>query len=607
MGECDLRGVLKLVNSKFYVAPISHRLLIVLLLLITGSPAANAELTARLERARIAAGETVRLLIEAEGQVAGQPDTGPLLQDFDVLGVSSGSQVNIVNGRMDARTTWTITLSPKRKGALDIPPLQVGGEQSPRLTLQVSEAAAATSASGGSPIFIESEVEPYDPYIQAMARYKVRLFLATKLAEGNLSDPQPDNALVRRLGEDRKYTLERNGRRYQVIEREYAVFPQASGELVLPAPVLDARVIDLTPSRRSPFKDFFGRDPFDDMFASTRQVRVRGESQTLTVKPRPGRTSGAHWLPAEHVELTERWQPEDAEIRVGEPLTRTLTLRMRGLTGEQLPNLAPTNADGFKVYPDSAQVDTRDHDRSVLGERVQSVAFVPVRPGRFTLPALRLHWWDTQSDRERIAELPARVIEVLPLVEDQGAGSQPSTVEQQAADLETSPVGNPGPKAGSDGAITDTPVAGSNTWLWVSAIFAVLWLVTLIMWWRDRHRRSPYLDGKTENEASAAKAQGNLRKRYLTACAANDPFAARNSLLDWASAHWPDDPPRGLEDLARRLDDDIAQKTLADLDRILYSGSGQAWSGNALAKVLTRLPKRRPASHDSNLLPDLYG
>ncbi len=405
---------------------------------------AQAALTARLDRDQITEGETVRLLVEAEGQVSGSPDTTPLQADFEVLGINSGSRVNIINGRMDASTSWTITLSPKRSGKLTVPALELEGEQTQPLTLQVSETPVASGPASGSSIFIETEVDRSDPYVQGMLRYTVRLFYEVKLAEGSLSEPQLDNALVRRLGKDREYSAERNGRRYRVIERRYAIFPQTSGELELPAPVLDARVPDQTAKRRSPFQGLFGRDPFDDpffggsrlgdVFTSTRPVRVRGESRLLQVRPRPNQTAGHEWLPAETVVLSESWQPQAGELRVGDPITRSITLRAQGVTGEQLPELDPGQVAGFKVYPDRAQVNTQDLQQTVQGEMSRNVAFVPIRPGRFTLPAVRLHWWDTRTDQERLVELPERSVEVLPALTGQGGrvpqSSQTETIEE---------------------------------------------------------------------------------------------------------------------------------------------------------------------------------
>ncbi len=584
----------------------------------------QAGLTARLDSDRIAEGETVRLLVEADGQVSGRPDTSPLAKDFDILGVASSSRVNIINGRMDARTTWTITLAPKRSGKLTIPPLELDGEQSPSLTLQVSEAPVAAGPSAGNSIFIETEVDRSDPYVQGMVRYTVRLFHGVKLAKGSLSEPRPDNALVRRLGEDREYTAERGGRRYRVIERQYAVFPQASGELVLPAPVLDARVPEKSSRRRSPFQDFFGRKPFDDpffggtplgdMFAATRPVRVRGEAQILNVRSRPDQASGFQWLPAESVVLIESWQPEDGEVRVGDPLTRTVTIRARGVTGEQLPDLDPGSVGGFKVYPDRAKTNTRDLNQGVEGEKGRSIAFVPIRPGRFTLPGVRLHWWDTQADQERVAELPERTVEVLPAADAQGAPAQPSAAPQTAPDItpsissieteDSSEEANVLP-AGMDKAKADVQPTHAGMWPWISIFFALLWLVTLGIWWRGKR----YPPGSVERAARDETAQGGAgkaKKRFLSACHANDPHLTRRSLLEWAAAHWPDDPPTGLDDLAQRLDDPQAGEALAGLDQTLYRGEEQAWDGSALADAVTKLPGRGSEKDEKTPLPDLY-
>ena len=99
--------------------------LVVLLLTLIGvaERVQAADLQAWLDRTRVAEGETVRLTLEAQGQVSGRPETAPLEQDFEVLGMSTGSRLNIVNGRTDARTTWTLTLSPRRSGTLTVPSL----------------------------------------------------------------------------------------------------------------------------------------------------------------------------------------------------------------------------------------------------------------------------------------------------------------------------------------------------------------------------------------------------------------------------------------------------------------------------------------------------
>ncbi|MGD8589528.1 MAG: BatD family protein, partial [Chromatiales bacterium] len=368
---------------------ITHQVsLIIFFILLLWAGLAQAELSAFLTAGRISMGDTVQLQVEAEGQISASPDTQPLEQDFDVLGVASGSRVNIINGRMDSRSTWSITLSPKRSGTLTIPPLELHGEQTQPLTLQVSEVPVMEDGTAGNdPVFIETEVDISDPYVQGMLLYTLRLFYEVKLMGGRLSEPKLDNALVRRLGKDREYHTERNGRRYRVLERQYAIFPQTSGKLELPAPILEARIPDKRPKSNSLLRDLLKRDPLmdgsrlSDLYTTTHPIRVRGKPRVLQVRPRPAQMQAHHWLPAQNLVLIESWKPAQGELRVGNPLTRSIIIKARGATGAQLPELAPGYVDGFKVYPDRSQTDTLDLEQGVEGEKKQNVAYVPLQPG----------------------------------------------------------------------------------------------------------------------------------------------------------------------------------------------------------------------------------
>jgi hypothetical protein len=565
-------------------------------------------------------GDTVQLQIEAEGQLTASPDTEPLTKDFEVLGVASGSRVNIINGRMESHSTWTITLSPKHSGKLTIPSLELNGEQTKPLTLQVSEVPVMDGAAGDNPVFIETEVDRSDPYVQGMVLYTLRLFYEVKLMGGRLSEPEPDNALVRRLGKDKEYYAERNGHRYRVLKRQYAIFPQSSGRLELSAPVLDARIPDKRAKSNSLLEDMLKRDPFmnrsrlGDMYTVTRPIRVRGEPTTLQVQPRPAQMKARHWLPAENLVLIESWKPERTELRVGDPLTRSIVIKARGATGEQLPDLDPGYVEGFKVYPDRSQGDTLDLERGVEGEKTQHVAFVPLRPGSYTLPAVKLQWWDTNSDRKRMAKLPERRVEVLPALAGQGMPGQtsvdpepriqhttpPATGSDRPASLKTSPQTEDRTES------TETrffPEAG--IWPWLSLLFALLWLATLLLWWRSK---GPVTGSQTSNDLhTGRKADAALaRSRFQAACRANDASQARHRLLEWAATHWPEDPPAGLDELARRLDDPRTIAALRELDRMLYRGDAAIWDGKALAQQLGKLPKQDRPSVGRNPLPDLY-
>lgn len=570
----------------------------------------QAAVSARLDRNQIAEGETVTLQIQVQGQSQTQPDTSPLTKDFDVLGVSSSSQVNIINGRMNALTTWNISLSPKRGGELEIPPLEVGSEQSQPLKLIVSDAPVASAATGGRPIFIETEVDRTDPYVQGMVRYTVKLYYSGRLLDAGLSPPTVDSVMLEQLVEDKQYIDFRNGQRYKVVERQYALFPQKSGSLKLPGVVLDAKILDPNARRQSPFGSIFGNDPFfGGAGGMARAIRLRGEAISLNVQPRPPSFKGYDWIPAESLVLTESWQPEDGDIRVGDPLNRTIIIQATGLKGEQLPELKPGNVKGFKIYPDKSKADSQIIGLGVSGTKSRSFAFVPTQAGQFTIPAVKLHWWDIKTNKAREAELPARTIEVLPAVGGQQV-QIPSNPAQQPvpnqSPVENKPSVEVGKTNGGEQGQTVVVQESASFWPWSTLLFALMWLATFFLWLRGR--------GQQVNEASEVTAQITVfdatarqaRNEFLAACKNNDAGKARKSLLSWAKAHWPNNPPKGLNELSSLLGNPQQAQLLKDLDSAVYSGTSQAWDGIKLAESLTRFPEKFTRAGTKQPLPALY-
>ena len=592
-------------------------LIVVMLLATLSMTTINvlAALTANLEREQIAAGETVQLLVETDRRVSDWLDTRPLEKDFDILGNVSGSQVNIVNGQVNAKTTWTLTLLPRRSGKLTIPSLEVGGERSQALTLEVNETSITDAKDSGSPIYIETEVDRQDPYVQGMVLYTVRLHYEAKLVEGRLSEPQSDNALVHQIGEDREFYAARDGNNYRVVERQYAIFPQTSGKLVLTAPVLDARIAENSSINRNRLPDFFGGDPLNNMFTVTRPVRIRGEATVLSVQPRPDEAVGSRWLPAEQIELIEDWEPQYSAMHVGDPLKRTVIIRARGVTGEQLPDLDPGDVDGFKVYPDRPIIDTKDLAQTVEGEKSRNITFVPIQPGRLKLPAVKLHWWDTQNNLARVAQIPERIVEILPAVNanntrvqatENTAGLMDNAGSSIIEDTDAQPSADGNSFFDPDDKYKDGLLSTqAGMWVWISILFALLWLVTIGVWWLSKRRQSDIIPEISVDKTNMENAY-HARKQFQLACKANEPRMARHRLLEWAAIHWPDEPPSGLDNLASRIADPKVKSALAELDRSLYHGENHPWDGRQLANLMKKFPQRERTLDGKTPLPDFY-
>jgi hypothetical protein len=597
-----------------------------LVLTLTSAAAEAAGLLADPDRTRLGEGETLTLRLIAEGRLKGEPDLSPLEKDFEILSRSTSTRTTIVNGDMSQSREWVLELAPRRFGELAIPSLALGGERSQPVPIQVVPAEQMSQAGQPKPLYLETLVDTPSPYVQEPFTYRVKIYYLDPPRRATLSEPRVDGATIERRGDDQSYTEQVDGLRYTVVERRYLVVPQRSGPITIGGPGLDAVVPDNRPgARRSPFADLdamLGGRVFQGMPGlpdpgGGRRVVERGPDITLDVRPQPGGT-GTPWLPAQSIQLSDQWSPSPPRLRVGEPVTRTLTITAQGATAAQLPTLDAGTPDGVKVYPEPPTAEDLAGGGPPAAVKALKLALVPNRAGPLTLPEIRLTWWDTAEDRPRVAVIPERTLEVEPAAAGTAVAPEPSSAPSQSLAPHT-PTNQVGPE-GSESDGGDVPAKGGpwwgdegQLWPWIALVLALGWLLTLgwALW--QRHRVSaPALGaarGAVVHPETVRSALSSLRR----ACSHGDPRAAREALLAWGRARWPDDPPRGLGALAERLGGTDAVRVLGDLDRVLYASGrhpgASAWDGSsAWAWIEPRLKQERPESsqRDSAPLPPLY-
>lgn len=535
-----------------------------------------------LDRGEARIGETVTLNVEVEGRAASEPDFSALRTDFTLLGTQSSQQTNIVNGQVSSKTLWAVGLEPKREGRLTIPALRVGTAMTDPLVLDVQQQPVGSRGRPGDEVFIETSVEPRNPWVQQQVRYSIKLYFAVDLADGNMGEPTPGGIVARRLGQDARYTSTFGGRRYQVLERNYALTPEQSGALTIPAIQFRGSAIDAgNPG------SFFNRG---------RVVTASGDAVTLDVRPKPTDWGSAPWLPAAELTLTEDSTFPD-RVHVGDAVTRSVRLLAKGIAHEQIADPEFPPVDGADVYPDKSQTATRDDGSWLVGERQRKFAFVPNRGGMLTLPALRIRWFNTTTGKAETAVLPERRIDVLA----GGSGSvAPSAVPIGSADSADNP-------ASTSTAVIGTTAPSAAGWRNVAIAAVVLWLATLALWWW-RGRRSAANEATTAAVA-VTKRSTQARGAFQRSCELGDLVAAEHGLIAWARSERPQ--IHNVDALAAAVSDAAQRGVLADLQRSRYSGTviegltqrlsaafkpGFAWVGDAADATRGPLPLLYPSS-----------
>jgi len=555
--------------------------ILVLAWLLGFGPTALAELKTFVEPRLVDEMDTIRLTIRKEGSNQSEgPDLTPLMKDFDVLGSQTSSRISSINGRTMASVEYQISLRPQHTGELTIPSLDIGGEQSEEIIVRVRALDPSVKDAISRMVFFETELSHNPVYVQAETVLTRRLFYSqgVQIYSDLPGVPEIENAVVIPLGETQSRSVLREGRRYGVIEQRFALFPEQSGGLTIPA-------ISVTSSVRLHSQGRSRRSG----------IRVSTEEINLEVQPIPAEyPADATWLPARDVSISQRWTPRASTVDVGEPLSFAVDVRVTGNRGSAIPPIPlPLPPDQFKIYPEAPVMEETADSGTVVGDRSERFALIPTAPGQLTVPDLTITWWDTQADRLRRTS-----VAVTPL----GITGQATAPVPTPESTETVP-------APSEVPTTDAP---ARTVAWIPLLAGALVFMTLIsaLYWLIR-RYTYRLDGVL-NRFPALDLRPVRRRRRLTRAliaAGNerDPHDYRKALVEYLCNLFDASPGEALNRFRTSPD---AARLLDALEESVYAPDAErppAPDFALLTELARSAAKRQTAQGRQIDLPPLYG
>lgn len=576
---------------------------LITLLLITLPNASWAKVDAFLNQSIAYTDDPITLTIETSGKTDGSanPDLSPLNKDFTVLGTSNHSQISIINGQTSAKKSWIIKLQPLRQGKITIPAITVGNKQTLPLTLTISDAPPEVAAKTKQHVFVEASVALKDdkpPYIQQQISYTVKLFYDEQLLDYEMYPPTIDNAVIEQLQQKEKYRATRNGKNYNVIERNYVISAEKSGKLTIPPTIVKGSIRteqqhnQRQQRRQDPFfNDPFGSSIFSGSFFSQRgkAITLRTDSIEVAVQPLPMDFKGDNWLPAETIELKDSWQQQLPIFRVGEPVTRTLTIEAKGLASSQIPKLVFPPIDQIRTYPDKEDKQNYTDGTTVIGISTQTISYIPNKAGSLQLPEITLDWWNVVTKQQETARLPAITITIE-------AGSATTGTDNQQ--------NPPTPQQDSNNATLTTEESSAN--LDESSKSSLLLTLTMLVGLigigfilvkhktrlRNQYHHSIQKLLEWKHSTLSPNNEKQLRQHLQYACEKNNTQQAAHYLLQLAQQQWPDDQPQNLGMLADQLV--IGTSTVRTLNHCLYAADDANWQGTKLWELVnTGLQKKQ--------------
>ncbi|BFM06957.1 BatD family protein [Halioxenophilus aromaticivorans] len=531
------------------------------LLFCASSLAKAAEVTATVDRHDITIEETLNLKIRYQGkQQSNMPSLGDLEKNFDVLSQSRSNQFRSFNGQVESWVEWSLVIAPKRQGTLLIPSFKIDGDFTDAIEINVNEAKPLNLTDGEiKEIFLETELDQTDVYVQQQVLLTLRLNTALPVASINQRETlELPDAKVEEISEQR-YNRTIDGRDYAVLELVFAIYPQESGDLEIPVMTWEANI----GNRSSSLFDLYSRQN------SLR--RLRSEAQTITVKPKPASYTGVDWLPAKQLVISESWSDGFPNFVQGEPITRNITVMADGLTASQLPSLDIRYPQGINQYPESPKVDEQKSDKGILTNAVQTQALLVTKPGDYTLPEIKLTWWNTQKDKEETITLPERKITVTGST---ALAPPPPVINTESPATDDEELAFSAPQASNSGGL-------SWAWLIASNLFTAI-VVAGFLWFLLRSRillaRGPLTEnspGLLPGGKNPTKVLGALVKNLQQHCQAQDTKRVHATLLA-ISQCFSDDGKSSLAILEKYSNNSAFIAAVKAVDRSLYNDAHES-------------------------------
>ncbi len=309
---------------------------------------------------------------------------------------------------------------------------------------------------------------------------------------------------------------------------------------------------------------------FDDMFkinVSGMPVRATSPDIILKVKPAPKGDNVEHWLPANNIQLEQKWDAKGT-LKAGEPIVRTITIHATGLTAEQLPNITEYELDNVNHYNDAPKFENIADNNSIIGTRSDSITFIPTVDGEIEFPEIKLKWWDVKQKKFKIAKIAGKKLTVLPVK------------KEPAKQIE---IVNPSTQMSKDENVlmANKQAAETNPWVYVAAGILLLWLLTIVGW---LYSRRSGLRKTKQKSINASQKQDTLSIKELfklieTNCRSGNAVNARKYILMWLEKKLKLKPNQlTIQQLISKVNYDTKQDLLM-LEKTVYGDSSKPWYG----------------------------
>ncbi|QDC94716.1 protein BatD [Vibrio furnissii] len=539
--------IMKLLQPR--LSPLNRLLvgLSTLLMCLISVSAQAATVYASVSKNKVVKNEVFQLTVVSDQKASGDDlDFSALDQDFFMSRPSFSSSMNIINGSRSNRSEWTVSLAANRLGVVTIPSFELHGAKTQPIAIQVTQDEQAPSSD--DLVEVRSQLSRSTLYPNESALFKARLIIKAdprRLQDPKIAPPTIDGMELKAASEPNQYQTVMDGIQVTIVDQDFRITASQAGDFTLTEPSLQGALI-------------YG----SSYNGGTRILPLKTTPKTYTihVEPKPADYQGT-WLPTSQLTLREQWLDSQGKpisgsryaTKVGDSITREVTVQVTGLTQEQLPNIHLTYPDSVRVYDEKPQFATLDNgDVTMTLKQV----LIPRQTGDITLPKVAMQWWDTVTKAQKTASADGLTLSV--------AAGEPSTVTAST------------PLPAAPAQVQTVTVNDAGFWPYLTALFALLWLLTLGLAWRWKSSSS------VTQQAPVSPADLSAYAQLQQALKNDDGIAISRALTVWMQQ-------------VTLTDAETAQLTLAlhELNQARYSAQPSTYRSGELKRVVKAIEQQQ--------------
>ena len=349
-------------------------------------------------------GDSIIIEVEAVG-VLDTLDVSPLFKGADLIRETAGTRIAVINEKVVEVKLRRMEFVPKQEGTIYFGPLEAqtvsGTTRSNTIIVKVlppadTEWEPELNDMQVSMVLSGDDGSQIDPSnVQAFVGQHLIADIILKhrdpIADEKLLLPSFDGFDVLTEFEQRR-TIEETATddTIRLIAWRFHLFAQHSGALKIDNIQWSGTAIRSRTQRAS-----FSRNT---------------EPMALTIKP--ALAGYSWWLPATQVSLTDEWSKDVLELSAGDEIQRTITLEAYDVLANHLPLIEPLESRAIK-----STLIKQSRTQELLGDRIVARAVFDFRivaqsPIAIFLDTVRVPWYNTQTQENKDAIIPARRINV---------------------------------------------------------------------------------------------------------------------------------------------------------------------------------------------------